>query len=468
MLKKSDFMKYRLDKDVLGAVKVPADAYYGSETQRSLDNFKVSGIRMPMEFVYTYAMLKKAAAIANMRDKKLDAKRAHAIVKACDIILEHKLDDQFAIDIFQAGAGTCLNMNVNEVIANKAIEILGGKRGDYKIIHPNDHVNMSQSTNDTMPSVVRIATYIGIERKLMSALTLLEKKLHKKSVEYREVVKIGRTHLQDAVPMTLGQEFSGYEYALKNAISMLNDAKRRLLYIPLGGTAVGTGINADENYARIAINELNRITGIKFRISANRFAVMQQRIEELSVADALKEVSTAINKISNDMRLLTSGPKGGMGEIILPEILPGSSIMPGKINPSMPEMMGMVCLKIIGNCTTITDAANSGQLEINVFTPILAYDLMFSINILSNASALFAEKCIDGIRVNKQISAHVEMDMSIATALSPYIGYAKASEVARKAYKENKSVKAVCLELGILDKNKLDEILDPKKLVGRY
>ena len=467
MIQKVDFMKYRLDRDVLGAVKVPADAYYGSETQRSLNNFKVSDLRVPLELVYTYAMLKKAAAIANMKDGKLDRRRADAIAKACDYVLAHKLDDQFSLDVFQAGAGTCINMNVNEVVANRAIEILGGEKGDYKIVHPNDHVNMSQSTNDTMPSVVHIATYLAIKKTLLPSLVILEKSLQRKSTEFKNVVKMGRTHLQDAVPITLGQEFSGYAFALKNTISMLEDAMGRLLCIPLGGTAVGTGINSDDRYSNLAVSELNKIAKEKFKLAPNRYVLTQQRLEELSVSDALKEVATAINKIANDMRLLTSGPRGGMEDIILPEILPGSSIMPGKINPSMPEMMGMACLRVMGSCTTVTEGANGGQLEINVFTPIIAYELLFSIKILSNASQLFARNCIDGIKVNKSISKRVEMSTSIATALSPYIGYAKASEIARKAYKEDKSVKQVCIELGILDKKKLDRILDPRSQIGK-
>lgn len=461
-------MRSRIDLDVLGKVKVPADAYYGSETQRSIDNFKVSGIRMPLDIIYAYAMLKKAAAIGNRRDGKLDAKISSAIERACNDILSRKLDDQFAIDIFQAGAGTATNMNLNEVIANRAIEILGGKKGNYKIVHPNDHVNMSQSTNDTMPSAVHIAAYLATRDRLLPALKRLEAGLQRKSGEFGGIVKLGRTHMQDAVPITLGQEFSGYRWAVTNSMNMLFDANERLLEIPLGGTATGTMINADEKYARYAVAELNRITGAKFRISKNRFVMMQQRLEELALADALKEVATAINKISNDLRILGSGPRGGIGELILPEILPGSSIMPGKINPSVPEMMNMVCQKVIGSATTVTEAANSGQLEINVYTPLIACELILSIKILSNGADIFAKKCIVGIKANrKAISRHIEMDMSLSTALTPYIGYAKASQVARRAYKEDKSIKEICLEMKILDRKTLDRILDPNNEAGR-
>jgi len=461
----SGFM-YRTEKDLLGSVKVPSDAYYGSETQRSLDSFKVSGIRNPIELVHAYAMLKKAAALANMKDGKLDGKKAKAIAMACDYVIAGKLDGQFNIDVFQAGAGTSLNMNVNEVIANKAIELLGGRKGNYRLVHPNDHVNMSQSTNDTMPCVVHIATYMAIKKRLVPSLKMLEGELDRKAKEFKGTIKMGRTHLQDAVPMTLGQEFSGYKGALGNAIGMIDDAKDRMLHIPLGGTAVGTQINADRRYERVAVKEINRMTKSHFVLSKNKFPMMQQRIEELAVADALKEGATAINKIANDLRILASGPAGGMGEIILPEILPGSSIMPGKVNPSMAEMMNMVCLNVMGSCTTVTEAANGGQLEINVFTPIIAHNLLFSINTLSNASRLFAQRCIAGIKVNRGgISKHLEMDISLATALSPYIGYAKASKIASIARREHKSVKQVCIELNVMGKKELDRILDPKNQV---
>lgn len=453
---------------MLGEVRVPKDAYWGPETQRTLNNFDVSGVRVPLEVIYAYAMLKKAAASANMKDGKLDTKTGIAVIKACNEVLAHKLDDQFIIDIFQAGAGTCTNMNVNEVIANRAIELLGGRKGDYRKVNPNDHVNMSQSTNDTMPSTTHIATYIAVRDLLLPSLRNLEKALDRKAKEFEKVVKIGRTHLQDAVPMTLGQEFSGYRWSVTSTTGMLIDAQNRLLEIPIGGTAVGTGINAGEKYARYAVAELGRITGAEFRLPRSRFALMQQRLEELAVADALKEVAVAINKISSDFRLLASGPRSAIGEIALPDVIPGSSIMPGKINPSMPEMMNMVCQEVIGNCATVTEAAQGAQLEINVYTPIIVYNLIFSIKILSRGVDLFTEKCIRGIKANKAvISEKLEMDLSLSTALSPYIGYAKASEVARKAFRENKSIKQVCIEMKILDKKTLDRILDPQREAGR-
>ncbi len=459
---------YRIESDVLGKVKVPKEAYYGPETQRTINNFNISGTRVPIEIFHTYAMLKKAAAMANWKDGKLDNKRATAIARACDEVLSHKLDEEFQIDVFQAGAGTCTNMNVNEVVANKAIELLGGKKGEYSIVHPNDHVNMSQSTNDTMPSVARIAIYLAIRDCLLPSLKKLEKSLERKSVEFRNIVKVGRTHMQDAVPVTLEQEFSGYRWAVSNSMRMLSDAQKRLLSLPLGGTAVGNGINADRRYERFAIEELNRMTGERFRVSGNKFVVMQQRLEELGVSDALKEVATAINKIANDIRLLSSGPRSAIGEIALPEVMPGSSIMPGKINPSMAEMINMVCQKVIGSCTTVTEAANGGQLEINVYTPIIVYEILYSIRILSNGSSTFADRCISGITANRsKISKELDMDLSLATALNQYIGYSKASYIARRALRENKSVKQVCIELGVLDRKALDRILDPDREARR-
>ncbi len=458
---------YRVDRDVLGSVRVPYDAYYGPETQRAIDNFKVSGVRITEEVIRAYVMLKKSAAVSNRKTGRLDPRRASAIIRACNEILSGRLLDQFVVDVFQAGAGTCTNMNVNEVIANRAIELLGGKRGDYSKVNPNDHVNMSQSTNDTMPTVSHMATYIIIRDSVIPALSRLEAALSKKSAQFRKVVKIGRTHLQDAVPMTLGQEFSGYSGAVANSIRMLEEAQDKLLVVPLGGTAVGTGLNADRRYAGYAVSELRRLTGARFRLAKNRFAYMQQRLEELWVAEAFAESATAINKISSDLRLLGSGPRGGLGEITLPEILPGSSIMPGKINPSMAEMMNMVCQKVIGNCDTITQAANGAQLEIDVFTPLIVYDLIFSARILSNGATLFAQRCVDGIKANGAgISSKMEMNLSLATALTPHIGYAKAAQIARKAYRQNKSVKQVCIEDGILDLKTLDKILDPKRQAG--
>ncbi|HUC38792.1 MAG TPA: aspartate ammonia-lyase [Candidatus Acidoferrum sp.] len=459
-------MKYRTESDVLGKVRVPEEAYYGSETQRTVNNFQISGLKIDWRFIESLVLIKKAAALANMSTGKLDRRRGSAIVKACNEILSGKLSEHFVTDVFQAGAGTSTNMNANEVIANRAITILKGKKGDYKVVHPNDHVNMSQSTNDIFHSAIHISCYRVIGETLLPELKNLSNALNRKAKQFSKIIKVGRTHLQDAVPITLGQEFRGYAGAISKTIDNLRYAQHALLELPLGGTAVGTGINADKTYARNALKQINMMTGCRFFISDNKFKVQQSQQDELMVSNALKEIAIATGKIANDLRLMTSGPRGGIGEIILPELLPGSSIMPGKINPSVPEMLGMVGFEVIGLSHTIDISAASGQLELNVFMPIVAYNLLFSINILSNAIHAFTESCITGIRAKKgTIAWHLNMDLSIATALTPYIGYAKASKIAREAYLGRKSIMEVCIEKKILDRRTLQRVLDPKNAV---
>ena len=459
-------MRHRIEEDALGRVNVPADAYYGSETQRNLDNFKISGFRLSKDFIVSYAILKKAAAKANMRTGKLDKRRGNAIMKACNEVIGGRLSDQFRIDAYQAGAGTSTNMNLNEVIANRAIEMLGGRKGDYRIVHPNDHVNMSQSTNDTFHSVIHITAHTMVKDRLLGSLDALERSLGRKSKEFSGIVKTGRTHLQDAVPMTLGEEFSGYEYAVKKVRMGIEEANERLLDIPLGGTAVGTGINASEEYSRFAISELNSMTRCGFRISENRFASMQNQTGELMMVDSLKDAAIVISKIAGDLRILGSGPRAGIHELLLPEIQPGSSIMPGKVNPSVCEMMIMVCFQAIGNSRVVEEGAMNGQLELDVFMPVIAFNLITSIEIMSNAVDTFNRLCVKGIRADEEsIKKGLESNISLATALSPRIGYAKAAEIARRAYKTGKTVKQVCLDMGILDGEELDKVLDPKNMV---
>ena len=459
-------MEYRTESDVLGKVRVPKAAYYGSETQRAVNNFQISGEMISWRLIESYIVIKKAAAIANVRIGKLDKKRGNAIVKACNYVLAGNLSDQFVVDVFQAGAGTNTNMNVNEVIANKAITILNGKKGDYKIVHPNDHVNMSQSTNDTYPSAIHISCYQAIKEDLLPALAGLEAALNKKSREFSKTIKVGRTHLQDAVPMTLGQEFHGYAGSVGHVARNLDNARNLLLELPIGGTAVGTGINANKKYASETVKEINKILKSKFFVTNNTFKVMQIRQDEVTVSSIINEIAIATSKIANDLRLLVSGPRAGISELTIPEILPGSSIMPGKINPSIPEMVGMVGFEVMGLTQATYMAASSGQLELNVFTPVIAYNLLFSINILSNAINTFSEKCISGIKPNKMaMEKHLEMDISVATALTPYIGYAKAAMAARAAYLTGKSLRQVCLEMKILDKKALDKALDPKNQI---
>ena len=459
-------MEFRIENDVLGEVKVPKDAYYVSETQRAVENFPVSGLHLQKSIIHNYAVLKKACALANMRAGKLDKKKGDAIIKACDEVSSGKFDDQFVVDAFQAGAGTSTNMNLNEVIANRAIELLNGKRGEYEIVHPNDHVNMSQSTNDTFHCVTHMAAYECVHKGLIPALEELEAALSSKSKEYSKIIKVGRTHLQDAVPMTLGQEFSGYAGAVSTVLRHLKESSNALLEIPLGGTALGTGINTPKDYSKYAIEELNSETGYNFILAPNVFASMQNQIDELRIAGAIKEVATTLGKIANDIRLLSSGPRTGISELVLPAVQPGSSIMPGKINPSMAEMLNQTCFHAIGNCQAVEAAAAAGQLELNVFMPLIAFNLVFAINILSNAARAFTKRCISGIKTNDAaISRYVTMNISTATALSPYIRYSKAAEIARKAYLEDKSVIQVCLEMKVLPKEKLEQILDPHRQI---
>lgn len=460
--------KYRTEGDFLGKVKVPSAAYYGSETERARELFQISGLHVRKEFIRTYAIVKRSAALANMKVGKLDKKRGTAIVKACDEIISGKLMDQFDLDIFQAGAGTNTNMNVNEVIANRAIERLGGRKGNYRLIHPNDHVNMSQSTNDTYPAAMHISTYLALKERLLPALELLKKMMRRKAMEFAAIPKIGRTHLQDAVPLFLGDEFAGYEAAVERQLEHIKRSAETLLPLSLGGTAVGTGIEASRDYSRAVIEEINRFTKVRFRLARNFFDIQQSSNEEEWVGSALKDLAIALNKIANDLRLMSSGPVAGFSDLVLPPVMPGSSIMPGKINPSVPEMLNMVCFDVIGKSTTIEHAIEGGQLELNVYMPLISQNLLASIDIMSRAIDVFTKKCVSGIKANEaRMSENLERDLSIATALAPYIGYAEASEIAKRARKEGKTVKEVALERKILPRRELDRILDPKRMIKR-
>ncbi len=460
-------MKTRRERDALGSVDVDADAYYGTDTQRGLDLFKVSGIKVSAELVHHYAMVKKAAAKANMSSGKLDSRRARAIIKACDYVAQGTLDSQFPLDVFQSGAGTSTNMNVNEVIANKAIEILGGRKGEYKIVHPNDHVNMSQSTNDTYPTAVNITCYDLATRHLVPAMESLERSLRAKEREFSKTIKTGRTHLQDAVPMRLGDEFGAYAGAVYKCIDSLKASSDKLLEVPIGGTAVGTGINAGKAYTENVVRELGREFGARVRRDRSEFTAMSFRLEQLGLANALDACAVALTKIANDLRLLASGPRAGLNEIALPAVMPGSSIMPGKVNPSVVEMLNMVCYEVMGKVHTMRNAVYGAQLELNVFTPVISYDLISSIEILANAVRIFDAHCVRGIEANESaISKHLDMDLELATALNQYIGYAKAAEIEKIALREGKGIKQVCLEKGILDKKTLDRILDPRREFG--
>ena len=457
---------FRAEKDYLGIKRVPSRAYYGIQTQRALDNFKVSGLHLQKSLIYSLALIKKAAAMSNIKSKKLEKKIGYAIIKACDDILAGKLDPEFYVDVFQAGAGTSENMNLNEVIANRALEIIGRKRGSYHIINPNDHVNMSQSTNDVFHTAIHLAAYTEIIVKLVPALANLEKELYRKSLQFKKIFKSGRTHIRDAMPMTLGQEFSGYASAMHKNRMQIANASNGLLEINIGGTAIGTGINTTAYYRKNIIKEINKLTKYRFRSSKNLFEATQNIDAITYTSSVLKVLAVNLIKLANDLRLLNSGPATGFNEIVLPPIQPGSSIMPGKVNPSIAEMLDMVGFQVIGNDTTITMCAQAGELELNVMMPLSAYALLNSIQILGNSIDLFTERCINGIKANKKkCNEYLEKNPIIVTALAPYIGYAKAAEIAKRAYKEDKTVKEILLKEKLMDKKRLEKLLNVKKMI---
>ena len=457
-------MQHRIEKDYLGEVKVPAGAYYGVQTMRAVQNFPVSGLRLQKRFIIAQAIVKKAAALANMASGRLDEKNGSAIAAACDEIISGKMLDQFVVDVYQAGAGTSQNMNANVIIANRAIEILGSEKGNYKIVHPNDHVNMAQSTNDIIHATIHVAALQAVA-ELMPVLGKLQQELENKSIQFSDIVKSGRTHLMDAVPITLGQEFSGYASMIKHGIRRISDATESAKELGIGGTAVGTGLNAGTGYAKSAVKEINKITGMDFRNAENMFESMKNTDAILGLSASLRSLAVSLTKIANDIRLLGSGPSTGLDEISLPAVQPGSSIMPGKVNPVMAEMLNMVCYQVMGNDTTISNATGAGQLELNVMMPVIAYNILNSIEILTNGVEAFTEKCVHDILANEEkCSEYLEKNPIAVTALNPYIGYEKAAEVAKRAYRENKTIKQVVIEMGLMPKEKLDEILDYRKM----
>ena len=456
---------YRLDKDSMGEVKVPASAYYGAETQRAFQNFPISGLRLPQEFIRAMALIKLSAARANMQLGLLDSKKGEAIISAAKEIMEGSLYDQFVVDVFQTGSGTSSNMNMNEVIANRAAELLGGKKGDRSMIHPNNDVNMCQSTNDVFPSAIHVSSAEEIARRLIPSLRILAEALEKKAREFEDVVKAGRTHLQDAVPVTLGQEFSGFASMIRHGIRRAEQARDILMELPLGGTATGTGLNAHPKYAELAITEINRLTGLSFKKAENTFEAMQSKDAAVEASGHLKTIATSLMKISNDLRLLNSGPRTALGEIDLPAMEPGSSIMPGKVNPVIPEALGLVAAQVYGNDTAIGICGSLGQLELNVMMPVIAYDLLQSIQILANGSRILGEKCVAGITADKKRALeYAERTLMLVTTLTPKIGYDNAAKIAKRAIAENKSLREVLLDEKILPKDKLDEALDLKKM----
>ncbi|WP_349408350.1 class II fumarate hydratase [Pseudalkalibacillus sp. SCS-8] len=457
---------YRIAKDTLGEVKVPADAYYGAQTQRAVENFPISGSRLPRAFIRAQAIIKRSAAVSNRDTGELEESKANAIIQAAEEVMDGKLDDQFVVDAYQAGAGTSQNMNANEVIASRASEILGGERGDWKKVHPNDDVNMAQSTNDTIHVAINIAVAEELHRSLYPALEKTIKALEQKAEEFQPYIKSGRTHLQDAVPMRLGQSFEGYAQSLRNAYDAVKMAEPFLYEIGLGGNAVGTGINSHAEYSDRAIQAVAETTGLPFKQPKNRFSFMQNTGAAIRVSHALKEAAIHLIKISSDFRLLSSGPRTGIAELTLPAVQPGSSIMPGKVNPVIPENLYMICSQVIGNDTCVSTAGIGSQLEINPMMPIVGYNVLHSITILSNGMDTFTERCIKGIEPNEgRMSELMEKSLALATALNPKIGYEKAAEIAKESFKSGKTVREIILEREILTEEEADDLLDPENLV---
>ncbi len=458
----------RIERDTLGKVKLPDNVYYGAQTARAVDNFPISGLRLSRRFIKAQGMVKLAAARANGSLGLLSKKMSKAIEKAASEVIKGMHDSHFIVDVYQAGAGTSQNMNANEVITNRAIEILGGKRGDYSLVNPNDHVNMAQSTNDTIPTSIYVSSYEAARDDLIPALEGLRDALLSKSGEFKTIVKAGRTHLQDAVPIRLGQEFGGYAEAVDRDIGRIENAMESLLYLPIGGNAIGTGINAAPRYRASVIREIRKITGIKFRTCKNSFEGIQNVNPALELSASLRGVAITLTKIANDIRLLSSGPRTGFAEISLPAVQPGSSIMPGKVNPVMAEMLNMICFQVMGNDTTIAYATQASQLELNVMMPVIAYNLLLSLEILSNGIRAFTDKCVKGIEADAQrCRDYADATLAMATALNPIIGYAAASGVSKEADKSGKSIKEIVVEKGMLDEGNARRILDPFKLTGR-
>jgi aspartate ammonia-lyase len=457
-------MQFRTERDPLGELEVPADAYYGIQTARAIDNFRISDLRMPSDLVVATVLIKRAAAEANEALGRLDTRIANAIIQAADEIRAGALRDQFVVDVYQAGAGTSHNMNANEVIANRAAEILGGTRGDYTFVHPNDHVNMGQSTNDVFPTATRLALLMGM-RPLVDAARGLASALEEKAEAFAHVLKVGRTHLQDAVPMTLGQEFGGYAACIERGAEDIEQAAGQLKEVNLGATAVGTGLNAGEDYTRVAVSNLARTLAVDLTPAANRFRVTQSMGDILAYSGAMRRLAVELGKVANDLRLLSGGPRAGIAEILLPAVQPGSSIMPGKVNPSIAEMVNQVCFQVIGCDTTICAAAEAGQLELNVMMPVIAWNALHASRILASAMETLETRCVEGIQADEaRCRDLLDRSTAVATALSPYIGYAKTAEIAKESVKTGKPIRELVLERKLLESGQLDRILSAEEM----
>ncbi len=457
----------RTETDSFGPLKVPADKYWGAQTQRSLGNFKIGGETMPAPLVRALGVIKKAAALTNMDLKNLDKKTGKAIVKAAGEVIDGKLNDNFPLVVWQTGSGTQSNMNSNEVIANRAIEILGGTIGSKDPVHPNDHVNRSQSSNDTFPTAMHIATVEQIHHELIPALEYLLKALEKKSRQWKKVLKIGRTHLQDATPLTLGQEFGGYAAQVKLGIERIKTTLPRLYPLAQGGTAVGTGLNTKKGFDKAFAAHVAAITKLPFKTAPNKFEALAAHDAMVEISGALNVVATSLFKIANDARLLGSGPRSGLGELSLPENEPGSSIMPGKVNPTQCEAMTMVCTQVMGNHTTVTIAGSQGHFELNVFKPVMVYNVLQSIRLIADSSRSFTNNCVDGIEANEeQISALMERSLMLVTALAPKIGYDNATKIAKTAHKRGTTLREEAVGGGYVTEAEFDQVVRPEKMIG--
>lgn len=460
-------MEYRIETDSIGEVKVPVDKYFGAQTMRSKENFLIGNERMPIEVIYALAIIKKAAAIVNCELGLLPKDKKEVICQVCDEIIEGKLDNHFPLVVWQTGSGTQTNMNINEVISNRAIEKLGGKLGSKTPIHPNDDVNKSQSSNDVFPTAMHISATLFITKSLIPALKTLRSTLNKKAESFKDIVKIGRTHLMDATPLTLGQEFSGYVSQIDHGIKAIENALPHLSEIALGGTAVGTGINTHPKYAKRVAEVISELTGYHFVSAPNKFEALAASDAIVEMSGALRRLACSFMKIANDIRWLASGPRCGIGEITLPVNEPGSSIMPGKVNPTQCEAMSMVCVQVLGNDTAIGIAGSLGNFELNVYKPVMIYNLLQSIRLLAHMTVNFNERCAVGIEPNcSRIAEHLNRSLMLATALNQEIGYDKASQIVKKAYEEGTTLKESALALGLISEKRFDEIVDPKKMVN--
>mgnify|MGYP006139379239 CR=1 FL=1 len=459
-------MKLRKEFDSIGSINVPDDNYWGASTQRSNKFFNIGKILVNISIIKSIAIIKRSAAIVHFKEKQIEKKISNVIIKASDEIIRGKLDKNFPLKVWQTGSGTQTNMNVNEVIANRAIELLHGKKGSKKPVHPNDHVNKSQSTNDVFPTAMHISVAKETSSKLLPSLKKLEKELNNKSKEFKNIIKIGRTHLQDATPLSLGQEFSGYQTQLKKCIDRIEISLKEIYFLAQGGTAVGTGINSKKGFDKKIVREIAKYTKLPFKPAPNKFAELAAHDSIVNFSGILNTCAVSLMKISNDIRFLGSGPRAGYGELILPENEPGSSIMPGKVNPTQCEAVTMVCAQVIGNHTGITIAGSHGHFELNVFKPMIAHNILQSIDLIADSTKNFSEFCVKGIKANKRkIKEHLDNSLMLVTALAPHIGYDQASKIAKNALKNNTSLKYEALKTGLINEKNYEKIVDPKKMI---